>query len=102
MEPFYLAAKEAGTVNKKTIAHALDISPRTIQRRLEQSSTSFSTIIDLVRFDKAQRLIKYSDLTMLEISLMLGHQNASSFTRSFRRLSGVSPKKFRLFGIEES
>ena len=93
---------EAGTVNKKTIAHALDISPRTLQRRLEQNSTSFSTIIDLVRFDKAQRLIKYSDLTMLEISLMLGYQNASSFTRSFRRLSGVSPKEFRLFGIEES
>ena len=93
---------EAGTVNKKLISNALDISPRTLQRRLAQNSISFSTIIDLVRFDKAQRLIKDSDLTMLEISLMLGYQNASSFTRSFRRLSGASPKEFRLFGIEAS
>jgi len=87
----------AGIVNKKIIANALDISPRTLQRRLQQFATSYSTIIDHARFDKAQRLLKDSDLTMLEISLMLGYQNASSFTRSFRRLSGLSPKEFRSF-----
>lgn len=87
---------EVANVNKTVIAHALDMSPRTLQRRLEQCSSSFSAIIDSARYDKAQRLLNESDLTLLEISLMLGYQNASSFSRSFRRLSGVSPKEFRL------
>ena len=88
---------DGGKVNKKVLANALDMSTRTLQRHLEQRSTSFSAIIDTVRYDKAQGLLKNADITILEISLMLGYQNASSFTRSFRRLSGVSPKEFRLF-----
>jgi len=84
-------------IDKNTIANALDISPRTLHRHLEYYSTSFSSIIDSARFDRAQQLLKISNLSLIEISLILGYKNASSFTRSFRRLSGVSPKEYRLF-----
>jgi len=45
---------ETGKGNKKVFANALDMSPRTLQRFLEQRSTSVSAIIDTVRYDKAQ------------------------------------------------
>lgn len=86
-----------GVINKQVIANALGISVRTLQRRLQFYSLSYSTVTDLARFKQAKKLLKNNNISMIEISLMLGYQNASSFTRAFRRLSGVSPKEFRLF-----
>ncbi|NOR79444.1 MAG: helix-turn-helix domain-containing protein [Methyloprofundus sp.] len=86
-----------GAVNKKLLADIVEMSPRTLQRRLEQHSSSYSTIIDQARFMRAQTLLKTLEISLIDISLMLGYQNASSFTRSFRRWCGVSPKEFQLY-----
>jgi len=82
-------------LNKKLIANLVDMSPRTLQRRLDQTSSSYLSILNQARFIQAQTLLKASNLPLLDISLMLGYQNASSFTRAFRRWSGVTPKAFR-------
>ena len=86
-----------GTVNKKLIADIVEMSPRSLQRRLEQHSSSYSSIIDQARFMRAQTLLKTFEVSLIDISLMLGYQNASSFSRAFRRWCGVSPKEFQLY-----
>ncbi|MCK5355961.1 MAG: helix-turn-helix domain-containing protein [Methyloprofundus sp.] len=86
-----------GAVNKKLIADIIGVSPRTLQRQLEQHSSSYSNIIDQARFIRAQTLLKATDISLIDISLMLGYKNASSFTRAFRRWSGVSPKEFQTY-----
>ncbi|NOQ64936.1 MAG: helix-turn-helix domain-containing protein [Methyloprofundus sp.] len=85
----------SGALNKKLMADMLGTSPRTLQRRLEKQSSSYSSIIDQARFTHAQSLLKTSDHSLIDISLMLGYQNASSFSRSFRRWTGVSPSEFQ-------
>ncbi|NOQ16597.1 MAG: helix-turn-helix domain-containing protein [Methyloprofundus sp.] len=86
-----------GGLNKKFVANMVDMSPRTLQRRLKQHTSSYSNIIDQARLMRAQTLLKTSEISLINISLMLGYQNASSFTRAFRRWCGVSPREFRVY-----
>ena len=47
------------------------------------------------KIDTAQNLLKYSDLSYLDISVALGFSSQSSFIYVFRKITGTTPKKFR-------
>jgi len=82
-------------LNTKRISDITDMSFRTVQRKLMESGSSYSEIIDEARFKKAENLLKETDEKLLDISLVLGYQNASSFTRAFKRLAGTTPREYR-------
>ena len=48
-----------------------------------------------LRLKMAQRLLKDTGSTIQEIALRTGFSSATSFSRSFKRFSGVAPLKFR-------
>ncbi|MBB3045833.1 AraC-like DNA-binding protein [Litorivivens lipolytica] len=74
------------TVNE--ISDATGISVRTLQNRLTQQGTSFKQIKDKVRYDLALKYLQSSDLSLAEISEILGYSELSAFSRSFRRWHG--------------
>lgn len=76
-------------------AETMGLSIRTFQRRLSSEQTSFSQIVDEARMIKATALLKEKNLKLLEITLMLGFENAPSFTRAFKRWSGLTPTEYR-------
>ena len=47
------------------------------------------------KIDTAQNLLKYSDLSYLDISVSLGFSSQSSFIYAFRKITGTTPKRFR-------
>ncbi|MBR3825575.1 MAG: helix-turn-helix domain-containing protein [Lachnospiraceae bacterium] len=47
------------------------------------------------KIDTAQNLLKYSDLTYLDISVSLGFSSQSAFISTFRKISGMTPKRYR-------
>jgi AraC-like DNA-binding protein len=47
------------------------------------------------RMEEAQRLLLYSDLTLAEIALQLGIDDAFYFSKLFKKYLGVSPDKYR-------
>lgn len=49
----------------------------------------------LLRTEEAKRLLAEQHVSIAEISLMLGFANQSHFTRVFRKMTGVTPKRFR-------
>ncbi len=81
--PIGLAAEIAGT------------SVRSLQRQLSQMQTSYTELVERIRFDQAVRLLRDSDLKILDIALSLGYGDASNFSRAFRRISGSSPREMR-------
>jgi AraC-like DNA-binding protein len=81
--------------NRNLIAEALGMSPRTLHRRLADEHTSYSEILDQTRLVRAASLLKEPDIKLLDITLMLGYENASSFTRAFRRWAGISPRDYQ-------
>lgn len=47
------------------------------------------------KIDTAQNLLKYSDLSYLDISVALGFSSQSAFISTFRKITGMTPKGYR-------
>jgi len=88
-------SEQAGLFTLQDVATALRISPQTIQRRLAQHDTSFNTIKENWRREKALKMLQTTQFSIEEISERLGFAEARSFTRAFKNWTGLSPRKFR-------
>lgn len=88
-----LAAGQAPT--REEIAEALGMSGRTLHRRLQDDGTSFRDLLDAIRLQLAQELLRESGLTVETVAQRLGFQESQSFIRWFRPLAGMTPGEFR-------
>lgn len=77
------------------MAKRINLSPRTLRRRLMEEKTSFKAIITDIRKDKALELLKTTSLTMENVALRLGFSEVSSFYRAFKSWTGRTPNSFR-------
>lgn len=85
----------SGGVTDATIAHALYMHERTLQRNLRQEGTTFKSILNEVREELAIRYLQDETLSLGEISFLLGFTEISSFSRAFKRWTGVPPSDYR-------
>ena len=76
-------------------AEVVGTSPRTLQRRLNQGGTSYSKLIETTRFELATEMLVNPDIQLIDVAMTLGYENQSNFGRSFRRIAGISPGKYR-------
>lgn len=90
----FLLPYSACTVEE--IAQATGLSIRTLQERLKKQGTSFKNIKDKVRYDLALKYLRNSELSLAEISEILGYSELSAFSRSFRRWHGQPANAVRL------
>jgi len=77
------------------IARELSVSPRTLQRRLEEHGVSYQTLLDEVRHTTALRLLQAKEVDMSEVAFLLGFEELNSFTRAFRGWEGTTPNRWR-------
>jgi AraC-like DNA-binding protein len=85
----------SGTCNLHNVAHSLHMSDRSLQRILESSSVSFSSILKGVKRDHALNYLRQSDLSLIQISEILGYKNLTSFGRAFKKLHGKTLSDIR-------
>jgi len=79
----------------EAIAAELHCSARTLQRRLGKANTSFRDERNLVRKELALSYLADPHLQILDIALLLGYSEHSSFTRAFREWCGRTPQQVR-------
>jgi AraC-like DNA-binding protein len=79
----------------KSIAPHFGISPRTLQRRLENEGTAYQTILDATRNRLCIEMLQNPELPVGQIAVLLGYSNPSNFLRAFRRWFGMTPRRFR-------
>jgi AraC-like DNA-binding protein len=77
------------------IAKQLRLSTRTLKRRLAEQHTTFSTIRDDLRRQRALLLVDNRALSIGEIASKLGYTELPNFTRAFRKWTGVTPIAYR-------
>ncbi len=77
------------------VAAALHLAPRTLQRRLADAGISFQTLLDDTRKELAAVYLRDSTLSALDVALLLGYVEQSSFTRAFRNWFGCTPSNWR-------
>ena len=71
------------------------MSPRTLKRKLADHNTTFSTIRDEMRRQRALLLLDNRGLSIGEIAQKLGYSELPNFTRAFRKWTGVTPIAYR-------
>lgn len=79
----------------ETTAEALNVSVRTLQRRLETMRINFRELIDLVRRELAEEYMRDAGLSPVDIAFLLGYSEQSAFFRAFRRWFDMTPREFR-------
>ena len=84
-----------GEANADAACRALRLSRRTLQRRLQAEKTSFQRILNEVRAELAVRYLRDARLKSLEIAMLLGYSNLSSFTTAFKSWYDVPPVQYR-------
>lgn len=84
-----------GEPKRQTVASALSMSTRTLQRRLQEEHTSFQQLLDETRRELAMQLLRQRNLTLLEVAYLLGFADPSNFFRAFKRWFGMPPGQYR-------
>lgn len=77
------------------VAQSLNVSARTLRRRLSDEGTSFQKIQDQLRNDMARACLSQTQMPIAEIGLLLGFEDVANFRRAFRRWNECSPQDFR-------
>nr|WP_229219420.1 AraC family transcriptional regulator [Duganella sp. BJB1802] len=78
-----------------TIGAALNLSERTLRRRLSDLNTSYQRLVDQVRYECALDLLKRSDMPLVDVAMATGFTDARNFRRAFKRWSGMLPNQVR-------
>jgi AraC-like DNA-binding protein len=77
------------------VSEALRMGPRTLQRRLQGSGSSFQRVLDEARHQMARYYLSNSALELNEAAYLLGFEDPSSFGRAFRSWEGMPPSDWR-------
>lgn len=76
-------------------AQRLGLSRRTLVRRLAESGTSFSVLLNDLRQQAAKRYLGESNQSVEDIAFVLGFSEAAPFVRAFKRWTGMAPIEYR-------
>ncbi len=76
-------------------AKVLEITTRTLQRRLSEAGTSYSRIADDLRYEAACRLLDRGCQNVADIAGALSYSHPTHFTRAFFRWAGMTPSTYR-------
>lgn len=100
--PFTQTVKElitsflpTGRADMEQVASQLAVSTKTLYRRLKEEGNTFQTVLDQTRMELAKRHLGESNLSLDDISFLLGFSETSAFYRACKRWYGQSPKSLR-------
>ena len=77
------------------IAGDLNMSSRTLRRRLTEHALTFETLLEQVRQARTMSLLANPDMSIERITEEVGYSDVRSFRRAFKRWTGMSPSAFR-------
>jgi AraC-like DNA-binding protein len=90
-----LASSEVLSHNADTLAAALNMSPRSLHRQLQEEGASLQQLKDQVRSQKAKDLLQRTTQPVKQVAAASGFRNEKSFIRAFRTWVGCTPTDFR-------
>lgn len=80
---------------QKSLAQMVNVSDRTLRRRLSRQDVTFRGLRDDTRYERARDLLTHSSMTVAQVAEAVGYSDARAFRRAFKRWSGCLPAEFR-------
>jgi AraC-like DNA-binding protein len=78
----------------QTVARGLEISARTLARKLQSEGVGYAQLIEQRRAGAAKCMLVAGRLTIQEVANALGFADAPAFHKAFRRWTGCTPKQY--------
>jgi AraC-like DNA-binding protein len=78
----------------EAVAANFNISPRTLQRKLQAEGISFLQIVDEVRQKLAIQYLTSGNYQIKDVAYVLGYNEPSAFIRAFKRWTGKTPMEY--------
>jgi two-component system, response regulator YesN len=92
----YVNKHYAEKVILEDAASAVYLSPAYFSKIFkEEMKCTFSNYLNQVRINKSKNLLISSKYALIEIAGMVGFEDQSYFTRVFKKITGLSPGKYR-------
>ncbi|MGB3461249.1 MAG: AraC family transcriptional regulator [Rhodanobacter lindaniclasticus] len=80
------------------VAHTLNLSERSLRRKLAESGRIFRDIHDRVRAERALQLLQAGTLSVADVGSAVGFNDPREFRRAFKRWTGMPPQEARRAG----
>ena len=91
-----------GYPSAEDIAAHLNLTPRTLRRKLQLDHTGYKQLLEEARLRDALTMLGTTKLDIQAIAQRLGYNNPANFSRAFRAWRGVSPRSYRLGDAADS
>lgn len=82
-------------ISVSAIASSLSLSPRTLQRRLEDEGTSLRNIIRECRRGRAEAMLADPKRQVTTVAHSLGYADTAVLSRAFKAWTGIAPRAYR-------
>lgn len=86
-----IATLTNGSVSKSDVARQLNMTERTLLRRLKAEGTTFVEVLNGVRQELAFQYLQRPGVTVSDAAYMLGFSDENTFSRAFKRWTGRRP-----------
>lgn len=86
---------QEGEPTLERAAAALNLSSRTLHRRLAARGYRFREVLEKTRWEQAEIYLRDMRLSLADVALLLGYAEQSPFTHAFKRWSGLTPIHWR-------
>jgi len=84
-----------GKVSEEGIASSINVSQRSLQRKLKKQGMSFTQLLENTRRELSLQYVRDPQYSLHEVSFLLGFAEPGNFSRAFKRWYGQSPSQFR-------
>lgn len=84
-----------GAVKLADVARDLNLSTRTLQRRLMDAGVAYQALLDATRHELACHYLATSAMPIAEVGFLLGYQEPTAFHHAFKQWQGQGPGQYR-------
>lgn len=91
-----IVSKPGEIPTMQEVAEQLGMSTRTLRNRLYREHTSYRELVEHIRQQMAEQLMRSPQLTVDDIAERLGYSDTSSFVTAFKRWKGIPPRSYKL------
>jgi AraC-like DNA-binding protein len=84
-----------GPAHFDDIARDVNMSSKTLERRLAERGKSFRVLLDDIRRDLTKRYLGETDFRLEQVAYLVGYSEPAALVRAFRRWTGTTPIQFR-------
>jgi AraC-like DNA-binding protein len=71
------------------------VTPKTLQRRLEEEGSQYQHLLDECRQALACEFLRQAQIELIEIAELTGYKDYSTFAKAFKQWTGQTPKVWR-------